>query len=163
MLHKFALHKVKVEALAFSPTAKYLASLGGEDDNYIVVWDIETGKAMCGAPATKDSTGPSLCLKFSNKNDHVFISGGHSHIRMWEINPEQRRIHPTECQTGQIKRIVECITVDANDEYAYCGTTTGDFVVIHMKSQLLKQTVPHKAQVIHDYSHKIRSSLEKEF
>ena len=29
---KFTLHKVKIERLVFSPTAKYLVSLGGGDD-----------------------------------------------------------------------------------------------------------------------------------
>lgn len=29
---KFLLHKCKVESLAFSPSSKYLASLGGQDD-----------------------------------------------------------------------------------------------------------------------------------
>lgn len=30
---RFSLHKVRVQAVAFSPNDKYLASLGGQDDN----------------------------------------------------------------------------------------------------------------------------------
>lgn len=33
MYARFTLHKVKVQAVAFSPNDKYLASLGGIDDN----------------------------------------------------------------------------------------------------------------------------------
>lgn len=33
---KLTLHMVKVEALAFSPNDKYLVSLGGEDDGWLV-------------------------------------------------------------------------------------------------------------------------------
>lgn len=33
MYARFTLHKVKVQAVAFSPSTKYLASLGGIDDN----------------------------------------------------------------------------------------------------------------------------------
>jgi WD40 repeat protein len=30
---RFTLHRVKIQALAFSPSDKYLATLGGSDDN----------------------------------------------------------------------------------------------------------------------------------
>ena len=64
MLHRLRLHKVKVQALAFSCNELFLASLGGQvglfkslefhvnarstclfqDDNNLVIWDVETGK-----------------------------------------------------------------------------------------------------------------------
>ena len=34
------LHKAKVQSLAFSPNGAYLASLGGEDDNKLILWDL---------------------------------------------------------------------------------------------------------------------------
>ena len=37
------LHKVKIEALAFSPSEKYLVTIGGQDDGSVVIWDVETG------------------------------------------------------------------------------------------------------------------------
>lgn len=36
LLHRMGLHKVKVQALDFSHDDKYLASLGGQDDNNLV-------------------------------------------------------------------------------------------------------------------------------
>lgn len=44
---KLELHKVKVEALAFSPNEKYLVSLGGQDDGSVVVWDLKAKKSVC--------------------------------------------------------------------------------------------------------------------
>ena len=35
---RLTLHKVKVQALAFSPNDKFLATLGGQDDNRSVSW-----------------------------------------------------------------------------------------------------------------------------
>lgn len=50
-LHRLMLHKVKVQDLAFSANSAFLATLGGADDNNLVVWDVASGKAVCGAPA----------------------------------------------------------------------------------------------------------------
>lgn len=41
--HRLMLQKVKINALAFSPDESRLASLGGHDDNSLVLWDVETG------------------------------------------------------------------------------------------------------------------------
>jgi len=45
-LYELQLHKVKVEALAFSPNELYLASLGGQDDGSVVVWNLKTAEAV---------------------------------------------------------------------------------------------------------------------
>lgn len=38
--YELNLHKAKVQSLAFSPNGAYLASLGGEDDNKLILWDL---------------------------------------------------------------------------------------------------------------------------
>ena len=40
MKHRLKLHKVLIQSLSFSHDEKYLASLGGQDDNSIVIWDV---------------------------------------------------------------------------------------------------------------------------
>ncbi|KAJ3417382.1 Cilia- and flagella-associated protein 52 [Chytridiales sp. JEL 0842] len=142
LLRRLTLHKVKVQALAFSPNDKYLVSLGAEDDNSVIVWDLEKGQAICGAPASKDSSGATLSLAYLNKDDNVFVTGGHSTLRVWELNAVQRKVRATDCQTGQIKRIVKCITVDSEDEFMYCGTTTGDLLQVNLRTKLFKHSGP---------------------
>ncbi|KAJ3374676.1 Cilia- and flagella-associated protein 52 [Allomyces arbusculus] len=139
-----SLHKVKVEALAFSPNDLYLASLGGEDDNSVIVWDLERGNAICGAPASKDSAGVALCLAYLNNDDLAFVTGGHCNLRVWEVNVAARKVKPTDCQMGTIKRIVKCITVDHQDEFMYCGTTTGDLLQVAVATKLFKNSGPPK-------------------
>lgn len=144
IIRRFTLHKVKVQALAFSPNEKYLASLGGQDDNSVIVWDLIEGNAICGSPASKDSSGQSLALSYLNNDDNVFVTGGHSILRVWELNKEQRKVRATDCQTGQIKRVIKCITIDSNDENMYCGTTTGDLLQVNVKTHLFKHSGPPK-------------------
>ncbi len=141
------LHKVKVQSVAFSPSDKYLVSLGGEDDNSIIVWDVAKGEATFRAPASKASTGLALCLSFSNKDDNSFITAGNANIRVWKISDVDHKAYPTDCQTGQIKRIVKCIVIDKEDEYFYCGTTTGDVLQIHYKQHLFKEHGPRNEKV----------------
>ncbi|KAJ3271455.1 Cilia- and flagella-associated protein 52 [Terramyces sp. JEL0728] len=144
LIKRLSLHKVKVQALAFSPSGKYLASLGGEDDNAIIIWDMEQYAAICGSPASTDSSGVTLSLAYLNKNDTQFVTGGVGTLRVWELNAEKRKVRATDCQTGQIKRIVKCIAVDENDEYMYCGTTTGDLQQVSLHSKLFKKAGPPK-------------------
>ena len=40
MVHRLKLHKVLIQSLSFSFDEKYLASLGGQDDNTLVIWDV---------------------------------------------------------------------------------------------------------------------------
>ena len=40
VVHKLLLHKGKVQDTAFSHDECYLASLGGQDDNKIVIWNL---------------------------------------------------------------------------------------------------------------------------
>ncbi|KAI8814379.1 quinon protein alcohol dehydrogenase-like superfamily [Cladochytrium replicatum] len=144
LLRRLTLHKVKVQALAFSPSDKYLASLGGQDDNSVIVWDLAAGAAICGSPASKDSAGATFCLTYFNHNDDSFVTGGHGTLRVWELNTAQRKVRPTDCQTGQIKRIVKCIVIDDNDEHMYCGTTTGDLLQLNLRTKLFKHSGPPK-------------------
>lgn len=40
MIQRLKLHKVLIQSLSFSNNEKYLASLGGQDDNMLVIWDV---------------------------------------------------------------------------------------------------------------------------
>lgn len=40
MIQRLKLHKVLIQSLAFSHNEMYLASLGGQDDNTLVIWDV---------------------------------------------------------------------------------------------------------------------------
>lgn len=51
-------------------------------------------------------------------------------LRVWELNVQTRKITPTDCNLGQLKRIINCIEVSEDDQYMYCGTTSGDVIQV---------------------------------
>uniref|UniRef100_A0A8D3EA63 Cilia- and flagella-associated protein 52 n=1 Tax=Scophthalmus maximus TaxID=52904 RepID=A0A8D3EA63_SCOMX len=135
------LHKTKVEALSFSPNDKYLVSLGGQDDGSIVVWNIETKQAICGSPASSPSAGHCLAVECSNTNDNIFVCGGSETLRVWELDLPNRKIRPTACQIGKMKRNVKCIEVQECD-----NTHSGDIMKIKLKTGFLSYCGPVKAK-----------------
>ncbi|XP_061088877.1 cilia- and flagella-associated protein 52 [Conger conger] len=145
---RMQLHKAKVEDLAFSPNDKYLVSLGGQDDGSIVVWNIETKEAICGSPASAHSAGHCHTIQYSNQSDNIFVSAGNSTLRVWELDLPNRKVRPTECQTGQLKRIVKCIEIPEDDSFFYCGTTSGDLLKVNLQTKLLSSCGPTKLKFI---------------
>eukprot|EP00698_Gefionella_okellyi_P023867 TRINITY_DN8273_c0_g1_i1.p1 TRINITY_DN8273_c0_g1~~TRINITY_DN8273_c0_g1_i1.p1 ORF type:complete len:617 (+),score=142.57 TRINITY_DN8273_c0_g1_i1:20-1870(+) len=143
LLHRCTLHKAKVQALAFSPQDTYLTSLGGEDDNAVVVWHVESGKPICGSPAANDH---ALAIKWSNNNEVMFMTAGKYNMRIWQFDLENRKIRPTDCDLGKIKRVITCLVLDPNDEFAYCGTESGDLLQVSVERKLYKASGPPKTR-----------------
>jgi len=127
LLRRLKLHKVLVQALDFSFNGKYLASLGGADDNNLVIWNVETGLAVCGSPAGHDS---AKCVKWLNTTDNQLVSGGIKHLRRWEFDVTSRKVRPTPLETNKEIRSFTCIAIADDDQTFYCGTSTGDVLVI---------------------------------
>lgn len=70
-------------ALPRSYDGKYFASLGGQDDNSVVIWETETGRAVCGSPAAQDS---ALSVKWLHHRNDRFVTAGNFHLRVWQVD-----------------------------------------------------------------------------
>ena len=46
--HRLRQHKSGVQAVAINCNDTFLATLGGRDDNALVIWDLDSGEAICG-------------------------------------------------------------------------------------------------------------------
>ncbi|KAM4751203.1 cilia- and flagella-associated protein 52-like isoform 2-T2 [Anableps anableps] len=138
-------HNAKVEAVAFSPSEKYLVSLGGRDDGWIVVWNIETKQPICRSMAS--SHGYCLTVEYSKTDDTIFASAGSETLRVWEFT--NANIFPTDCWTNFMKRKVKCIEISEDNQYMFCGTTSGDIMKIDLRRKLLNSCSPVKAKYSH--------------
>lgn len=141
MKYELELHRAKVQHLCFSHDSAYLATLGGEDDNKIILWDMETGNAICGNPAHTESA--KVIAFFNNTND-TFITAGNYHIRSWQIDRANRKLRPTDCNLASIKRVVSSLYIDQDDQRFYAGTMSGDVLCIDANSKLFKSIGPSK-------------------
>jgi WD40 repeat protein len=109
-VHRMSLHKVKVQDLAFSPCGTYLASLGGQDDNSLVIWDVHSGNAICGTPVP----GLTKCLSYFNVDSYKLATGGGQSLVVWDFDKPNRKLRPHKVNMGSLRRNAEYITVDDN-------------------------------------------------
>eukprot|EP00667_Euglena_gracilis_P013691 EG_transcript_14150 len=130
LLHRMTLHKVKVQALCFSADDRYLASLGGQDDNSLVIWDLTTGRPICGGPASSDV---SNCISFFNNTNQHVVTGGNSVLRVWDIDFTNRKINPTDVNLGNLQRVCKTVVIEPGDKYAFVGTTSGDVLCVQLQ------------------------------
>lgn len=57
-----------------------LASLGGADDNSIVLWDVATGEPICGSPTNSDFV---LRMAFLNHDSTKLVTAGNYNLKLW--------------------------------------------------------------------------------
>lgn len=138
-LHRLSLHKVAVTSLSFSNNEMYLATLGGQDDNSLVVWEVERGLAVCGTPAAADT---AHCVKFFNNTEFSLVTAGNYHVTVWQFDLPNKKLRPVQANLGQMKRVTTNVLVDHNDTFVYCGTSSGDLLQVDLSRGLFKQLCP---------------------
>jgi len=125
LVHRLKQHTTKVQDISFSYSGEYIVTIGGQDDNCLVVWNVKTGAAICGSPSGPDS---ALCVRWLNQRNDRLVSAGAYHLRVWQIDFNLPKIHPIEAKMGTVRRVINCLAITEDDQYAYCGTETGDVV-----------------------------------
>lgn len=126
-LHCLRQHLGKVQDLSFSANSAYLCSVGGQDDNTLVVWDADAGEAICGSPAASDSA--LVCCWLNGRNDRL-VTAGNYHVRVWQIDFGLPKMHPMDVRLASVRRVFLSIAIEENDRTAYLGSVTGDVVKI---------------------------------
>jgi len=140
-LHRLSLHKVAVASLSFSLQETYLATLGGQDDNSLVIWDVANGGAICGTPAANET---AHSVRFLNNSEFALVSCGNYHVTSWQFDLANKKLRPTQVNLGQLKRVTTNVLVTRDDQFMYCGTQTGDLLEVSLDRALFKRACPKK-------------------
>jgi WD40 repeat protein len=89
LLHRLKLHKVLVQGLSFSHNELYLASLGGQDDKRLVIWEVATGKGLCGNSAGVDVSNQ---VRFYNNSDDQLVTVRNFGASIWKVDYVNKKV-----------------------------------------------------------------------
>ena len=133
-------HLGGVQDLDFSRDDQFLVTLGAQDDNAVVVWEVETGVAICGSPAFEDT---GLSVRWLNQRNDRFVTAGNYHCRVWQVDVSLPKLHPMTAKMGNMRRVIQCISIDEKERAAMTaparsGTTrlaercAADYIMNHL-------------------------------
>lgn len=130
LIQRLRQHLTKVQCVAFSRRGDFLASLGSQDDNALVIWDVESGEAICGSPAGPDSA--LTCKWLHGRNDRL-VTAGYYHVKVWQVDFSLPKLHAVDAKLSNVRRVFTAVDIDKTDEFAYLGTTTGDIFKVKIE------------------------------
>ncbi|KAK2514732.1 hypothetical protein Q9233_014888 [Columba guinea] len=110
----------------------------------VMVWDVSKREAVCGSPASPRSAGNANVVMCSSCRDEMFVTAGNFTIRVWELDTATKKIHPSECYAGQLRRITVCVQMTDDDDDFYLGTTSGDVLKVNTSSKVVAACGPQK-------------------
>jgi len=145
LVKRLALHTGQVVALAFSFDESRLASIGGESDRRVVMWNVVSGSALCGSPAPAD--GQVHVVEFLHHSNNAFLTAGELAVSTWEYDAKAKRLSFEPVVLGMLKREILSIAIDERDEFAYLGTTSADVLCVSVKSRAIKETFTLKKHI----------------
>ncbi|XP_037046555.1 cilia- and flagella-associated protein 52 [Bradysia coprophila] len=129
---RYEIHKGLVESLSFSSDENSLISLGGPDDQMIVVWDIKKNAATCTSKAASEISGNCKSVRCLQRRDAIFVSAGDDNLRLWCIDKVNRKLRVHDVIVGRSRRSYTGMCISSTDDFLYAGTMSGDIVKVQL-------------------------------
>ena len=63
-------------------------------------------------------------------------------IKIWTYDQNAKRLKYVNCSMGNIQRYINCIEIDDIDEFAYCGTRSGDLLEVSLSKGIYSRGGP---------------------
>eukprot|EP00941_MAST-03F_sp_MAST-3F-sp1_P006102 g6102.t1 len=128
--YRMTQHKVCVLDVCFNSDDTLLASIGGRDDGRVFVWQTETGDAI-----RTERTNSAQTVSWYKNDNNMMITGGKG-VMFWQVRSSRGgKMTPFECSLGQYSRVVTCLATDDEDNMVYCGTKSGDILVVALATK----------------------------
>lgn len=161
LLYRFEEHDHMIQDVDFSDDGKILASLGGADDGNLIVWDMSNGCIITSAAKLLPGT---TCLSFAgfvrdikrrDTSHYQLITGGRDGvITIWDLDPYTGEMLNTRVATdnarAMLTRHITSFAISGDKEYLYAGTTSGDYLIVSLRSQRITRAVTATRMAVHN-------------
>jgi hypothetical protein len=87
-------------------------------------------------------------VSFFNKNSSKLITVHHNAIKIWSFDHGTKKIKFFDCPLGHVKRYITCVSVDSHDDFAYCGTRSGDVLEVSLTKGIYSRSGPIDKKLI---------------
>ena len=144
VLYSLEEHDNKVQALGFSHDEKLLATLGGEGDGKLIIWDLSNGMIVSSSGKVPPET---ICLalggfvrdvKRRETHKYQMCTGGRNGVVLWELDPFTGVLEafPAIAEArGTTSRYISAVAYSLDGEKVIALTTTGDFLIVSLRTR----------------------------
>jgi cilia- and flagella-associated protein 52 len=151
VIYSFEEHDFFVKYLAFSADEHLLVSIGDENDNKLIIWDLSNGAIV--ASSNKLSAGTTcVCfggfvkdIKRRNTSLYQLCSGGPDGLYLWQLDPYSGELNCLKVAgdaRGSVSRHVTSVAFSTNEEFIYAATSSGDYLMANVRSQHITSVIP---------------------
>ena len=81
-------------------------------------------------------------MAFFNRNNSKLITVHHNSIKLWSFDQVTKKIKFFDCPMGHVKRYITCVSIDSYDDFAYCGTRSGDILEVSLAKGIYSRSGP---------------------
>lgn len=96
-----------------------------QDDDTVALWDIATGKALCGNSSSNSQGGTATCIAFASHRDDVYVTAGCNTLRLWKYNNRTRKSEPCDAVLRGLRREYTSLAIASDDSVVYAGACRG--------------------------------------
>ena len=129
--------------MSFNCDGTHLVSVGGPKDGcMLVVWSMNEGKSECFQPASDELDQDCTDVAYFNNTHNKFITVHQNAVKIWTYDAAKKKVTFINCAMGKIKRYITCVSIDPIDEYAYCGTRSGDIMEVSLSKGIYSRSGP---------------------
>ena len=128
-------HMSGVKCVGFNCDDSLLFTMGARDDNKLCLWEVPSGEPKVSVPAALDT---AFCGAFLRDDPYRLVTGGKHHVKVWRIDPESYRMHAMDAKVGTMVHIIDCVAISGCDNYALCGTRSGEVLQVNINRDPIK-------------------------
>jgi len=138
---EYSFHLSSIESVDISKDLKYLASLGGPDDENMVISNLVTRKLVSKAVAQQTRAGKAKLIAFSPADSSIIVTAGNQTLRFSKITPNNSHLSYEDAKCSSLKKSISAIQFSSDGKILYCGTDSGEIAIFSIVDANLQSII----------------------